>query len=177
MGHNNEKSREFFDRAKMQTTREYLMKFMYQIEVRKEEAEDTLNKVRGFCVEHEEDIVERYIELNAKYAKKHNVDKETISLEEVIDIDYARKFCSAIDEHKENVDDIINKHANNWSVARMPKIDLAILRISICEILYMELPSKVSINEAIELAKIYCDDKSPKFINGILGSVVTEFEK
>ena len=46
-----------------------------------------------------------------------------------------------------------------------------------CEILYLDTPNKVSINEAVELAKIYCDDKSPKFINGILGSVVDEIGK
>ena len=57
----------------------------------------------------------------------------------------------------------------------MAKVDLAILRLAVCEILYVpNIPTKVSINEAIELAKLYCDDKSPKFINGILGSVVNE---
>ncbi|MCG4471040.1 transcription antitermination factor NusB, partial [Lawsonibacter sp. DFI.6.74] len=70
---------------------------------------------------------------------------------------------------------LINKYAKNWTINRMAKVDLAILRLAICEILYMsEMPTKVSINEAIELAKLYCDDKSPKFINGILGSVVSE---
>ena len=55
----------------------------------------------------------------------------------------------------------------------MPKVDLSILRLAICELVFIEeIPSKVSINEAIELAKLYCDDKAPKFINGILGSVV-----
>ncbi len=59
----------------------------------------------------------------------------------------------------------------------MPKVDVSILRLSVCEILYLDTPNKVSINEAVELAKIYCDDKSPKFINGILGSVVDEIGK
>ena len=75
------------------------------------------------------------------------------------------------------IDELINKYGKNWSVNRMPKVDLSILRLAICELVFIEeIPSKVSINEAIELAKLYCDDKAPKFINGILGSVVNEFE-
>ena len=80
-------------------------------------------------------------------------------------------------ENKDKIDELINKYAKNWSVNRMPKVDLSILRLAICELVFIEeIPSKVSINEAIELAKLYCDDKAPKFINGILGSVVNEFE-
>ena len=57
----------------------------------------------------------------------------------------------------------------------MAKVDLAILRLATCEVLNaLDIPTKVSINEAIELAKLYCDEKSPKFINGILGSIVNE---
>ena len=79
---------------------------------------------------------------------------------------------------KEKIDELINKYAKNWSVNRMAKVDLSILRLAICELVFIEeIPSKVSINEAIEMAKLYCDDKAPKFINGILGSVVNEFEK
>ena len=79
--------------------------------------------------------------------------------------------------NKEQIDELINKYAKNWSVNRMAKVDLSILRLAICELVFVEeIPSKVSINEAIEMAKLYCDDKAPKFINGILGSVVNEFE-
>ncbi|EPZ60141.1 transcription antitermination factor NusB [[Clostridium] sordellii ATCC 9714] len=77
--------------------------------------------------------------------------------------------------NKSTIDELISKYAKNWTINRMAKVDLAILRLAVCEILYVpNIPTKVSINEAIELAKLYCDDKSPKFINGILGSVVNE---
>jgi N utilization substance protein B len=59
----------------------------------------------------------------------------------------------------------------------MPIVDVSILRLSVCEILCLDdVPNKVSINEAVEIAKVYCDDKTPKFINGILGSVLGEIE-
>ncbi len=97
-----------------------------------------------------------------------------MGLEDVVDKEYIISFCVAINENRLNINHLINKYAKNWSVDRMPKVDLSILRVSICEILYLDLPNKISINEAVELAKIYCDDKSPKFINGILGSIVNE---
>ena len=91
---------------------------------------------------------------------------------------FVPQFASQfLKENKDKIDELINKYAKNWSVNRMPKVDLSILRLAICELVFIEeIPSKVSINEAIELAKLYCDDKAPKFINGILGSVVNEFE-
>ena len=54
----------------------------------------------------------------------------------------------------------------------MPKTDLAILRIAVCEMIYMDdIPDSVSINEAVEMAKKFGDDDSPKYINGILSSI------
>ena len=88
------------------------------------------------------------------------------------------KMCGYLKENNEKINELINKYAKNWTVNRMPKVDIAILRLAICEILFVkEIPSKVSVNEAIEISKLYCDDKAPKFINGILGSIVNEFER
>ena len=61
-----------------------------------------------------------------------------------------------------------------WTIERISKIDIAILKLAIYEILYSEVPYKVAINEAIELAKKYGDESSKKFINGILASIVKE---
>ncbi|WP_027701588.1 transcription antitermination factor NusB [Metaclostridioides mangenotii] len=167
------------DRAQKVTTREYMMKFMYQVEINKKEEEDLLELVEEFLNSNTEFIIERYKELREKYSndKKLDIDVEEIELEDAVDKDYVVSFCVAINENRLNINRLINKYAKNWTVDRMPKVDLSILRISICEILYMNLPNKISINEAVELAKIYCDDKSPKFINGILGSIVNENEK
>lgn len=167
------------DRAQKVTTREYMMKFMYQIEINQKEEEDLLELVDEFLNSNLEFIKERYIELREKYSndKKIDIDIENMGLEDLVDKDYIISFCVAINENRLNINHLINKYAKNWSVDRMPKVDLSILRVSICEILYMDMPNKISINEAVELAKIYCDDKSPKFINGILGSIVNENEK
>ena len=76
--------------------------------------------------------------------------------------------CNKIDR----VDDNISQYVRKWSLNRMPKADLAIIRLAALEILYMEdIPDSVSINEAVELAKKYCEESSPSYINGILGAI------
>jgi len=75
------------------------------------------------------------------------------------------------------IDSKIEKFSYAWKVSRMSKVDLSILRLAIIEILYFnDIPYKVSVNEAVELAKKYSSDKSPKFINGLLGSLIKEIE-
>ncbi|MGL4737711.1 MAG: transcription antitermination factor NusB [Cellulosilyticaceae bacterium] len=79
---------------------------------------------------------------------------------------------------KEELDEVINASSANWSLSRMAKVDHMLLRMAIYEIKFQseDIPQKVAINEAIELAKVYSTDKSPKFINGILGNVVKSIE-
>lgn len=62
--------------------------------------------------------------------------------------------------------------SEKWNYDRIPKVDIAILNLAIFEMLFLKTPYKVIINEAVELAKIYADEKSPSFINGVLASVV-----
>lgn len=79
---------------------------------------------------------------------------------------------------KEKKDIITQKISNNlkkdWTIDRISKIELAILEISIYEILFYNIPYKVSINEAVELAKKYAESQSPSFINGVLANIVKE---
>lgn len=80
-------------------------------------------------------------------------------------------------EHQEEIDEIIKNSLENWSVERIAKVDHTLLRMGTYEIKWGEdIPNKVAINEAIELAKVYSTDKSPAFINGILGNIVTSIE-
>lgn len=75
----------------------------------------------------------------------------------------------------EKIDNVINKYSSNWDVCRMASTDRNILRLAVYEILYCDdVPLSVSINEAVELSKKYCNVDSYKFINGILGSVSKE---
>lgn len=72
------------------------------------------------------------------------------------------------------VDEIKNNLKSDWKIERISKVNIAILEIAIYEILFTDIPFKVSINEAIELAKKYGEDNSSNFINGILASIVKE---
>lgn len=162
-------------KAKMITTREYMMKFIYQIDMNKEDLTDLNDKLEKFLNDNFEYIKNRYEELKLQFSDEADVELEETELSQFIDLKYSKELAESFNSNKESIDSLINKYAKNWTINRMAKVDLAILRLAICEILYMsEMPTKVSINEAIELAKLYCDDKSPKFINGILGSVVSE---
>lgn len=162
-------------KAKMITTREYMMKFIYQIDMNKEDLTDLNDKLENFLNDNFEYIKNRYEELKLQFSDEADVELEETELSQFIDFKYSKELVESFNTNKESIDSLINKYAKNWTINRMAKVDLAILRLAICEILYMsEMPTKVSINEAIELAKLYCDDKSPKFINGILGSVVSE---
>ncbi|MBK15779.1 MAG: transcription antitermination factor NusB [Chloroflexi bacterium] len=88
---------------------------------------------------------------------------------------YALELITNIICNITQIDDTISKYANAWPVSQMPGVDKNILRIAIQEIILDEqIPERVAINEAIEIAKLYGSENSPKFINGVLGSI---FEK
>ncbi len=68
-------------------------------------------------------------------------------------------------------DEIIEKYANGWKLSRIPKVNLSVLRLALCEIIYIDgVPENVAINEAVELAKKYSGKEDFSFVNGILGS-------
>ena len=80
-------------------------------------------------------------------------------------------------EHKEDIDHIIEKFSSNWKVSRMACVDRNIIRIAAYEMLFLkDIPQKVSINEAIDIAKKYGTEESGAFINGILDSIRKEME-
>lgn len=90
----------------------------------------------------------------------------------VDDVSFANEIINGILENLDLLDDMISSHAIGWAIDRMPKIDLCILRIALYEMKYRsDIPHSVSINEAVELAKKFSSDKSPTFINGILGTL------
>ncbi|MEF9991097.1 MAG: transcription antitermination factor NusB [Romboutsia sp.] len=166
------------DKAQKVTSREYMMKLIYQANVTKAGMENLEDMLEIFIEDNSEYIKNRYEELRLQYSNDPELSLENLKIDDMVDKKYMRSICYNLKENHAKIDELINKHANNWSVNRMPKVDLSILRLSICEILCInEVPEKVSINEAIEIAKVYCDDKAPKFLNGILGSVVDDTTK
>ena len=127
--------------------REQAFKLLYSLEIQKD-----MNK---------EEQVDLYLESN-------NIkDEEAVS--------YIKDAIIGIETNKKDIDEkIIQNLKSNWKLERVSKIDLTILRLAIYEIKYKELPFKVAINEAVELAKKYGEDTSKNFVNGILASIVNE---
>lgn len=126
--------------------------------------EQTFKLVYSLEIQKQEDLKEA-IEL---YEESNEITDEKAK-------EYMTKVILGIQENK---DEIINKIETNlksdWKLERISKIDLAILKLAIYELKYTEIPFKVAINEAVELAKKYGEDSSKNFVNGILASVVKE---
>lgn len=119
---------------------------------------------------HEEAERERII-----YDKIREIDDEEKKRNKVV-IEFIQSLYFGIFEHLKEIDELIEKSATNWSFARIAKVDLSILRLAIYELKFTDVPQKVAVNEAVEIAKEYSTEKSPRFINGVLGSVIKEIE-
>ena len=94
-------------------------------------------------------------------------------VDDVSGSEYVTRTLDDISAKKEQIDEIISNNLKDWKLERLSKIDRQILRISTYEILFTDIPYKVSINEAVELSKKYSEkDDSYKFINGVLKGIV-----
>lgn len=123
--------------------REGAMKLLYQMDMRENYSNELLNL---------------YLE-NNEYDQK-----ETEYINEAIDA--VKDVIEMIDKH-------IEENTHGWTINRLARVDLSILRIAVYEILYRkDIPIEVSINEAIEIAKKYSSEDAYRFINGVLGGVV-----
>ncbi|WP_461613363.1 transcription antitermination factor NusB [Clostridium sp. Marseille-QA1073] len=126
-------------------SREIAMKLLFEMSINKESYTD---------------IVESF---------KENTD---IKLDDV-DFGYIIRILKTTNENIILIDETIEKNLVKWSLNRLSKMNLAILRIATCEILFEDdIPEKVSVNEAIELAKKYGEDNASSFINGVLNSII-----
>jgi len=108
------------------------------------------------------------------FYKKENIsyDLEEVFKENLeIDNKYVRDIVNGVLENINNIDKIINKYLENWNLNRLGKTDKAILRLGTYELLYFDTPDVVAINEAVELAKKYSDDKVVKLINAVLDKI------
>ncbi|MGM0506302.1 MAG: transcription antitermination factor NusB [Bacteroidota bacterium] len=90
---------------------------------------------------------------------------------------FAEKLFLLTLEESDELDNIIEKHINNWDIHRLAMLDKLILRIAICELLHFEeIPTKVTINEAIELAKAFSTAKSGRFVNGVVDAAMEQLK-
>lgn len=126
-------------------TRETAMKLLFQMSINKEDSSEVIDNF------------------------KENSEEEVQN----VDFSYVSEVIRGVQDNLSFIDEVIEKNLRNWKIDRIPKIDLAILRLAVFEIKYKEeVPQNVAINEAIELSKKYCDDKSFPFINGVLDSII-----
>lgn len=127
--------------------REQAFKLIYSLEIQRNE--------------NLEEQIELYIENNMITEKRAK--------------EYIRESVKGVEENKEAILKLIEKNLkSDWKIDRISKIDIAILKLAIYELEYTEIPFKVVINEAVEIAKKYGEDTSKNFINGILASIVKE---
>ena len=129
------------------TIREKAFKLIYSLEIQKY------------------DSLEEQIEL---YFESENIENKEAR-------EYIKDAVIGIEKNKAEILKYIEKNLkSDWKLERISKIDLTILELAIYEIKYKEIPFKVAINEAVELAKKYGEDSSKNFVNGILASIVKE---
>ena len=88
----------------------------------------------------------------------------------------ASLFCGVV-EHLEAIDEKIAGNAKGWKIERIARISLAILRLCTYELMFTDVPRPVALNEAVELAKRYCSDETPTFINGMLSSYAAQLSQ
>ena len=126
--------------------REYAFMLLYELEIQKEFSEENI------------EIFLENNEIVDKYSRK-----------------YIRKIVKGVKENEEELEKkIAEKLKPKWKLERISKINIALLKLSIYEMLYANVPYKIAINEIIELAKTYGEDNSSSFINGVLANVVKE---
>lgn len=126
---------------KRKRSREIAMELLFSMEISKNSYEETIE-----C-----------------FVEDYEMDLKTIDLE------YIKEVMKSVTDYKEEIDEIIKNSLINWTIDRVSKVNLTIVRLAIAEMLYInDVPEVVAINEAIELTKKYSDDKSVSFVNGAL---------
>jgi transcription antitermination protein NusB len=123
--------------------------------------------------------------LQLLYAFEMNNENKVVMIKEILsdveenaDKEFANNLINQVFLHENELDELIKGKVDNWDLSRIALIDRILLRMGICEILYFsDIPPKVSINESIEIAKVYSTSSSGKFINGILDAILDDLKK
>ncbi len=90
--------------------------------------------------------------------------------------EYVEKKVADIIAHHDEIDRRIEERSENWKLSRMGRVEQSLLRLAVYEVVYEELPRGIAINEAVELAKVYGEEQSPSFVNGVLARVIGQDE-
>lgn len=129
--------------------RELTFELLYSLEIQKMEQEEYNEQIELFLVEQ-------------------NVSQEKAKT-------YMTETVNGIAKNKEKILELISQNLKEkWDISRVSKINITLLKLATYEIVYTELPYKVVVNEAVEIAKKYGDDTSPAFINGVLANIIKQ---
>lgn len=129
--------------------RELTFELLYSLEIQKMEQEEYNEQIELFLVEQ-------------------NVNQEKVKT-------YMTETINGIAKNKEEILELISQNLKEkWDISRVSKINITLLKLATYEIVYTELPYKVVVNEAVEIAKKYGDDTSPAFINGVLANIIKQ---
>ncbi len=108
----------------------------------------------------------------SKFFNPSEYNESIFNKADIEGLDFTSKILTNFGAHYTEINDILSTHLKGYTVDRLNKIDLAILAVAIIELQYIkENPKEVVINEAVELAKKFSTEKSPRFINGVLASI------
>ena len=125
------------------------------------------------------------VALQSLFAADIKGDRGEVSLEwlgsenslKTSSVGFAKVLAQGVTDARAELDELIRRYAPAWPVSQLPVIDRNILRIALFELLHTtRVPRKTAINEAVELAKVFGSDSSARFVNGVLGSIMTELE-
>jgi N utilization substance protein B len=89
---------------------------------------------------------------------------------------FTRELAEGVQAHRDELDEIISRHAKGWELERIAPLDLNLMRVALFEIGHTDVPVEVAIDEAVEIAKEYSGADAPGFVNGVLGAAVRERE-
>lgn len=100
-----------------------------------------------------------------------------VASELFVNDEFSENLANSADSKSEEIDALVEENAIGWKIGRLPRVSLAILRLSVCEMLYFDdVPISVSINEAVELAKKYATAEDASYINGVLGTIAKKID-
>lgn len=100
------------------------------------------------------------------------------SLDDEVDFDFASHLIRQVVKHQKDIDELIGKAAPEWPFEQISLVDRNILRVAVAELVYdRDIPPKVAINEAIEMAKSYGGETSSKFVNGVIGTIYRQSDR
>ncbi len=119
---------------------------------------------------------ERAVELGYEAASRDWTVDELLASLTLAPEPYALTLLRLVEQHRETADDLIRSKATGWSIERMPRIDLLVMRMAVAELIAAETPKGVVLAEAVDLVSRYSTDQSGRFVNGVLSAIAEDLD-